>query len=78
MDRETFTGTVRAFKERTPFQPFTIVTVSGKRCEVDHPDAIVVRAGVAIFVGPAGVPVIFDYQGVSEVIGDLAGNPMPA
>jgi len=45
---------------------------------VDHPDAIVVWVGVAILVGPAGVQVIFDYQGVSQVVGDLSGNPMPA
>jgi hypothetical protein len=30
---------------------------------------------VALFAGPGGVPVIFDYEGVSEVVGDLAGNP---
>lgn len=74
MDRETFTGTIRAFKQRTPFRPFTIVTASGGRHEIDHPEAIVERGGVAVFVGPGSVLVIFDYDGVSEVIGDLAGH----
>jgi hypothetical protein len=78
MDRETFTGTVRAFKQRTPFQPFTIVTVAGQRYEVDHPEAIAVRDGLALFAGPGNIPVIFDHEGVSDVIGDLSGNPMPA
>ncbi len=78
MDRVTFTGTVRAFKQRTPFQPFTVVTVSGQRYEVDHPEAIAVRDGLALFAAPGDVPVIFDYQGVSEVVGDLSGNPIPA
>jgi hypothetical protein len=74
MDRETFTATVRTFKHRTPFRPFTIVTVSGGRHEIDHSDAIVARDGVALFATPGGIPVIFDYDGVSEVIGDLASR----
>jgi hypothetical protein len=74
MDRDTFTETILAFKHRTPFRPFTVVTVSGGRHEVDHPDALVAKEGVAVFLGPGGVPVIFDYDGVSEVIGDLSGR----
>ena len=31
MDRDTFTETIRAFKHRLPFRPFTVVTVSGNR-----------------------------------------------
>jgi hypothetical protein len=49
--------------------------VNGDRLEVDHPDAIVVRDGVALFVGPGGVPVVFDYEGVSQIVGDLAERP---
>ena len=74
MDRDTFTETIRAFKHRTPFRPFTVLTVSGNRHEVDHADALAVNDGVALFAGPGGVPVIFDYEGVSEVIGDLSGR----
>jgi hypothetical protein len=74
MDRDTFTETIKAFKQRTPFQPFTVATVGGNRYEVDFSDAIVVRDGLAIYVGPGRVPVIFDYDGVSEIIGDLSGH----
>jgi len=74
MDRETFTEAIRALRNRTPFKPFTVVTVSGNRYEVDFPDALAVRDGLAIFVGPGRVPVFFDNEGVSEVIGDLAGH----
>jgi hypothetical protein len=49
--------------------------VHGDRLEVDHPDALAVRDGVALFVGPGGVPVVFDHEGVSQVIGDLAERP---
>jgi hypothetical protein len=74
MNRDTFEETIRAFRNRVPFKPFTVATVSGKRHEVDFPDALAVREGLAIFVGPGRVPVFFDHEGVSEVIGDLAGH----
>jgi hypothetical protein len=74
MDRDTFTETIRALKRRVPFRPFAVVTVSGNRHEVDHAEAIAVNDGLALLAGPGGVPVIFDYDGVSEVIGDLSGR----
>lgn len=76
MDRETFGSTIRAYQQRTPFRPFTIVTVAESRYEIDHPGAILEREGVAMFAAPGGVPVIFDYEGVSEFVGDLAGRPV--
>ena len=76
MDRETFDQTIRIVKHRTPFRPFTVAMENGDLLEVDHPDALAVRAGVALFVGPGGVPSVFDYEGVSRVIGDLAGRPV--
>ena len=39
MDRETFDATIRTFKHRAPFRPFTVSLVNGERLEVDHPDA---------------------------------------
>jgi hypothetical protein len=74
MDRETFTEAIRAFRNRTPFRPFTVVTISGNRYEVDYPEALAVREGTAVFVAPGNVPVFFDYEGVSEVIGDLSSR----
>jgi hypothetical protein len=77
MDRDTFDGTIRTCKHRTPFRPFTVALVNGDRFEVDRPDALVVRDGVALFVGPGGVPVVFDHEGVSQVAGDLAERLSP-
>jgi hypothetical protein len=74
MDRDAFDGTIRAFKHRKPFQPFTVAMVDGDRLEVDHPDALAVRDGIALYAGPGGVPVIFDHEGVSQIIGDLSGK----
>jgi hypothetical protein len=74
MDRETFTETIRGFMNRSPFRPFTLVTVSGNRHEVDHVNALAFNDGVAVLIGPGGVPVFFDFEGVSEIIGDLSGR----
>ena len=71
MQADAFDQTVNAFKNRKPFKPFTVALVDGDRFEVDHPGAIVVRDGVAIYVAPGGVPIIFDREGVSQFIGDL-------
>jgi hypothetical protein len=74
MGRDTFDNTIRTFKHRTPFRRFTVAMVDRDRLAIDHPDALTVRDSVALFVGPGEVPVVFDHEGVSEVIGDLSGR----
>ena len=74
MDADNFDGTLRAFMKRSPFRPFTVALTNGDRFEVDHPGALVVRDGVAVYVAPGGVPVVFDHEGVSQVTGDLMGQ----
>jgi hypothetical protein len=74
MDRDTFDGALRILKHRMPFRPFVVAMVNGDRLDVDYPDALAYRDGVALFVASGGVPVLFDHEGVSEVIGDLAGQ----
>jgi hypothetical protein len=71
MEVNNFDETLKAFQRRRPFQPFTVVPVNGDRFEVDFPNALVVRDGVAIFVAAGGIPTIFDHEGVSQFIGDL-------
>lgn len=72
MDRTHFDSALEAFRERTRFWPYTIARVNGDRVEVDHSDALVVRDGVAIYVAPGGVPLVFDHEGVSQIVGDLS------
>jgi len=71
MTADKFNQTLAAFQQRSPFRPFTVVLSSGARFEIDHPGALVARDGVAVFVGPGGVPVIFDHEGVEHFVGDL-------
>lgn len=71
---EHFQTTIRAFQRRTPFKPYVVELVSGDRVRVDHPEALVIRAGVAVFVSAAGSPVIFDHEGVSQVFADAEAS----
>jgi len=73
MDRDTFDSTIRAFKQRKPFRPFTVAMANGDRLEIDYPEALAIREGVALFVAPGGVPVIFDHEGVSR-LSDVNGS----
>ena len=68
MKAEHFQTTIRAFRKRTPFQPYLVESVSGDRVRVDHPEALVIRGGVAVFLAPDGAPAIFDREGVSQII----------
>lgn len=77
MQSENFDSTLTAFRRRVPFRPFTVSLVNGERFEVDHAEALVVRDGVAIYIGPGGIPVVFDHEGVSNIIGDLMAIPEP-
>jgi hypothetical protein len=68
MTPEHFQTTIHAFQRRTPFRPYVVELVSGDRITVDHPEALVVRGGVGVFVSSAGAPSIFDHEGVSQVV----------
>jgi hypothetical protein len=70
MDSDHFDRALRAFQRRTPFRPFTVALVNGDRIGVDHPEALVVRGGVAVFISTDGTPTIFDHEGVNEFIGE--------
>jgi hypothetical protein len=41
--------------------------VSGHRFQVDHPEALVLRDGVAVYIAPGGFPMLFDHEGVSQL-----------
>ena len=74
MTAEHFQTTIRAFQKRAPFQPYFVELVSGDRVRVDHPEALVLRGGVAVFVAADGAPSIFDHEGVCQVIATPTGT----
>ena len=71
MEADNFDQTLNALKKRSPYRPFTVALVNGDRFEVDFADALLVRDGVAVYLGAGGVPVIFDHECVSQFIGDF-------
>lgn len=72
MTAEHFQTTIRAFQKRSPVQVYLVELVSGDRVRVDHPEALVLRGGVAVFVSADGAPTIFGHEGVSQVIANPA------
>jgi hypothetical protein len=70
MAPEHFERTLRAYQRRAPFRTFTVALVNGDRVQVDHPEALVLRGGVAVFVAADGVPTLFDHESVSQLVGE--------
>ena len=46
----------------------------GQRFKVDHPGALVMRDGVAVFLAPGGVSIWFDHDSVNKIIGAPSNN----
>ena len=76
MTAEHFDSLLDALIQQHPFQVFTVELHGGKRFEVDHPRAIIVRDGVAVFLAPGGTPIWFDHDSVNRVDG-AAANAAP-
>ncbi len=69
MLNQNFKRSLRALVRRSPFRPFTVELVSGGRIEVDHPEALVFRSGLAVYISAEGVPTLFDHDSVRQLIG---------
>ncbi|HVA49044.1 MAG TPA: hypothetical protein VNH11_21965 [Pirellulales bacterium] len=73
MTADHFDQLLDALLDRSQFQPFTVELADAHRFEVDHPRAMVVRDGVAVYLRPGGVPVWFDHESVTRIDGDIIG-----
>ena len=69
MESESFERSLRAFTRRTPFVDFFVELASGGSFTVDHPEALVLRGGLAVYVAPDGTPTLFDHAGVTRLTG---------
>ena len=68
MTSEHFEQVLGELRARTPFQVFTVELHGGRRFEVDHPGVMFFREGVAVFLAPGGIPIIFDHDSVNQII----------
>ena len=73
MKSETFEKTLRGFNERVPFRPFTVELINGRRFAINHPEALIIRKGIAVYIDPDDALVILDHEGVTQ----CTGSPEP-
>jgi hypothetical protein len=69
---EHFTQSLNTLATRRPYRPFRVELHGGRRFEIDFPNAITYRDGVAVFIAAGGVPILFDHQSAIAIIGDIA------
>jgi hypothetical protein len=74
MTAENFDQVLDGLRRLRPFRVFTVELNGGQRFEVDHPEALVVRDGVAVFLAPGGIPIWFDHESVNQIIGAPAST----
>lgn len=74
MTADNFNNVLDALRLLQPFRVFTVELNGGRRFEVDHPGALVVRDGVAVFLAPGGIPVWFDHDSVNQILGARANE----
>jgi hypothetical protein len=74
MTAENFMRVLEGHRQLQPFRVFTVELHGGRRFEVDHPGALIVRDGVAVFLAPGGVPIWFDHESVNQIIGATASS----
>ncbi len=74
MTADSFASVLNGLRQLQPFHVLTVELHAGRRFEVDHPGALVVRDGVAVFLAPSGVPIWFDHENVNQIIGATASN----
>jgi hypothetical protein len=74
MTAENFDRVFDALSQVQPFRVFTVELNGGQRFEIDHPRALVVRDGVAVFIAPGGIPIWFDHESANQIIGATANT----
>ncbi len=70
MEIENFDKLIRGLTKLQPFSPFGVELASGAMIEIDHPEAIVIRNGVAVYMRPDGVPTWFDHGNATRIHGE--------
>lgn len=70
MTAENFDAMMQRLINRRPFRLFTVELMNGQRLQVDHPEAIASKYGIAFFIGPGKVIHEFDHNSVLQFIED--------
>ena len=67
MEDPNFQRVLKAYTKRSPFRPFTVELISGERIRVEHPEALVLHKGTALYLDPGGEWTFFDHEGVAQL-----------
>jgi hypothetical protein len=70
-----FRRSLLSFTRRRPFQPFVAELVSGDRIRVQHPEALVLRGNVVMFIATNKTVRLFDSESVCQLCDESALNP---
>jgi hypothetical protein len=62
-----FERALRSFTRRRRFQPFMIQMITGEELRIPHPEAIVMRGELIVFVAPKDKYRLFDSTSVSQI-----------
>jgi hypothetical protein len=73
MTPANFERALRAFVQRTPFQPFRVELLSGDAFAVIHPEALSLRGETAMFTWPDGRHKLFDSHSVCQIFDPANG-----
>ncbi|MCI0459405.1 MAG: hypothetical protein L0Z62_20840 [Gemmataceae bacterium] len=76
MTAEKFTSVLEDLRQMQPFRVFAVELYGGRRFEVGHPGALIVRDAVAVFLAPGGVPIWFDHDSVNQIIAAPANTQL--
>ncbi len=68
MTAENFDQVLLELYEKKPFQIFTVELNTGRKFEVDHRNALTFRNGLAVFIAPGNIPIIFDHESINRFI----------
>ena len=66
MVKANFDRVLQQLHRRAPFRSFVVELLNGDSVAVDHPEALIVRGGTAIFVAADGTPTWFDHESVNS------------
>jgi len=73
---DSFESVATVLLDRLPFRTFTIKLKCGDLLEIDHALALHLVEGVAVFSSPGSIPIMFDFDSVSQVI-DAPASDVP-
>jgi len=78
VEKDNFEKLLRALSHRKPFRAYTVEFVNGEHIVIDHPEALIVRAGVAVYLAADGTPAWFDHRVVGAVDQTPKSGPQSA